>query len=211
MQISKDLCEFVGAVIGDGNLWTDGSRYRIALTGDPKLDLSYFSYMRKLSYGLFSKEPYRFRVRYGGLRFILQSKDAFNVFLKLEISRGKKARNIIIPRAIMKKGWGYTKYVIRGIFDTDGTLFFSKKTYPKPIYPTLEICTYSRNLALQLSTVLKNRGFRVRLRGNLSRSKGYYVSLYGKEMLNKWINEIGFSNERHINKLARKNPNYTPQ
>jgi hypothetical protein len=44
-EISRELCEFVGAIIGNGNLWTDGSRFRVEVTGDPNLDLSYFAYL----------------------------------------------------------------------------------------------------------------------------------------------------------------------
>ena len=85
--------------------------------------------------------------------------------------------------------------------DTDGTLFFSKKTYKLPIYPTLEIRTYSRKLACQLAESLCQNGFRARLRGN--EKGGYHVALYGPKMLEKWVKEIGFSNPRHINKLRR--------
>ncbi len=93
--------EFVGAIIGDGNLWTDGSRYRIELTGDPILDRSYFNYLKGISYKLFAKEPYNFRVRYGGLRFRLQSHNAFVIFLRLGMKSGKKARTVGIPEKIL--------------------------------------------------------------------------------------------------------------
>jgi len=102
---------------------------------------------------------------------------------------------------ILEEGWDYVKWTIRGIMDTDGTLFFSKKTYRLPVYPTLEIRTHSRKLALQITGVLQQNGFRVRPRGNEKR--GYHVALYGKKMLEKWVKEIGFSNQRHINRLLR--------
>jgi hypothetical protein len=201
VKITNELCEFVGAVIGDGNLWTDGSRYRIELAGDPLLDRKYFDYLRKLSYTIFAKEPYAFRVRHSTIYFRLQSRSAFNVFLQLGMKNGRKARTIIIPKAIVNKGWKYLKYTIRGIFDTDGTVFYSKKTYKKAIYPTIEIRTYSRDLATQVSTLLNKNGFRARPRGN--DRNGFHVALYGNAMLKKWIEEIGSSNERHINKVKQ--------
>ncbi len=181
-------------------MWTDGSRFKIGITGDAVLDKSYFNYLRELSFKLFKKEPYKFTVHDGGLRFILQSKEAFNVFLDLGMKGGKKARTVVIPQKIVDMGWNYSKYTVRGIFDTDGTVFFSKKTYSNPIYPTVEICTYSNNLANQLAELLKMHGFRARKRG--SQNRGFYVALYGNKMLEKWINEIGSSNERHINRLT---------
>lgn len=76
--VSRELCEFIGAIIGDGNLWTDGSRHRIELTGDPVLDKRYFDYLSTLVYSLFKKKPYTIRVHQRGLRLRLQSKDAFH-------------------------------------------------------------------------------------------------------------------------------------
>jgi hypothetical protein len=70
-KISPMLCEFVGAIIGNGNLWTDGSRYRVELTGDPKLDLEYFNYLSSISKSLFAKKPYALRIHERGLRLRL--------------------------------------------------------------------------------------------------------------------------------------------
>ena len=137
--------------------------------------------------------------------FRLQSKYAFDTLNKnLGIFAGRgKARNVKIPNTIIEKGWKYTKWVLRGIMDTDGTLFFSNKTYKVKIYPTIEIKTFSKDLASQINDLLKQKGFRAKMRGKQER--GFDVALYGYNMLYKWINEIGFSNERHINKLKRNN------
>ena len=112
-----------------------------------------------------------------------------------------KSLSVEIPRLIIEKGWDYSRWTIRGIMNTDGTLFFSKKTYKQPIYPTLEIRTHSIRLASQITKILGRNGFRARLRGNEKR--GYHVALYGKKMLEKWIEEIGFSNKRHSDKLLK--------
>jgi LAGLIDADG-like domain len=129
----------------------------------------------------------------------LQSKAAFEQIADLGVICGNgKARNATIPDAIIAKGWNYVRFTLRGIFDTDGTFFLSRKTYKTAIYPTLEIRTYSKKLGIQIDGLLKERGFRSRLRGN--EKLGYHVGLYGFDMLQKWAGEIGFSNGRHINK-----------
>jgi hypothetical protein len=71
IKIGPELCEFVGAIIGNGNLWTDGSRYRVELTGDPKFDFEYFNFLAGLSASLFNKKPYDLRVHERGLRWRL--------------------------------------------------------------------------------------------------------------------------------------------
>lgn len=129
IEISPELCEFAGAVIGNGNLWTDGSRYRIEITGHPQLDKEYFNHLSKIAYRLFKKKSYPLRVRQRGLRWRLQSKDAFNVLVRLGLPVGEgKSRKVTIPELILQKKWDSLKWTIRGIMDTDGTLFFSKKT-----------------------------------------------------------------------------------
>ena len=106
LEISVELCEFVGAIIGDGNLWTDGSRYRVELTGDPELDRAYYDYLSKISCGLFKKKPYPMRVHQRGLRWRLQSKEAFSVFTHLGLPVGKgKAHQFTIPSLILQKNW----------------------------------------------------------------------------------------------------------
>ncbi len=200
-EITLNLCEFVGAVIGNGNLWTDKSRYRVELTGDPKSDLEYFNYLTILSTSLFNKKPYDLRVHERGLRWRLQSKDAYTLLQNLGIPTGKgKSHRVIIPNLILEKGWTFSKWTIRGIMDTDGTLFFSKKTYRNPIYPTIELRTVSELLANQITELLQHHNFRARLRG--SGNEGYHVALYGQEMLKLWISEIGFSNPKHKNKIS---------
>lgn len=204
MEITPELCEFVGAIIGNGNLWSDGSRFRVELTGDPKLDIQYFNYLSAISNNLFRKKPYALRIHERGLRWRLQSKEAYTLLQELGIPTGKgKSHKITIPDLILRKGWAYCKWTIRGIMDTDGTLFFSKKTYPQPIYPTIELRTCNVELAKQLKTLLVMNGFRARMRGD--QKEGFHVALHGTAMLTNWANHIGFSNPKHENKIKSRN------
>lgn len=208
MRLNKELCEFAGAIIGDGNLWTDGSRYRIDLTGNSLFDRHYFIYLSEIEQGLFNKAPYAPKIKGGTLRMRLQSKIAFNTLKSLGIHVGYgKALKAKIPSIIIKGGWTNTRWVLRGLVDTDGTVFFSKKTYNSKVYPTIEISTSSRILAHQITRLLNERGFRAKLRKfKRYENTEFHVALYGNKMLKKWIKEIGFSNERHINKLV---PHYS--
>jgi hypothetical protein len=191
-------------VIGNGNLWTDGSRYRVELTGDPELDKSYFDYLSELSHNLFGKRPYPTRVHQRGLRLRLQSKSAFRFLIEIGIPQGYgKSHEVLIPNRIMKEKWKLVKWTIRGIMDTDGTLFFSRKTYSEPIYPTIELRTCNRKLANQIEELLCQQNFRARLRGN--EDEGFHVALHGAKMLKKWVVEIGFSNSKHNNKVKLRN------
>jgi hypothetical protein len=88
-EVSPDLCEFVGAIIGNGNLWTDGIRFRVELTGNPELDVQYFCYLSQIAELLFKKKPYLMRVRQRGLRWRLQSRDAYLLLTELGLPAGR--------------------------------------------------------------------------------------------------------------------------
>jgi len=116
IKIGPELCEFVGAIIGNGNLWTDGSRYRVELTGDPKLDVEYFNYLSFISSNLFGKKPYSLRTHQRGLRWRLQSKDAYSLLQSIGIPTGNgKSHTVTIPALILEEGWFCCKWTIRGI------------------------------------------------------------------------------------------------
>lgn len=109
IEISPELCEFVGAMIGNGNLWTDGSRYRVELTGDPLLDKAYFDYLSELACSLFEKNPYPIRVHQRALRLRLQSKSAYTFLTELGIPSGSgKAREVRIPERIVNEKWNWS-------------------------------------------------------------------------------------------------------
>ena len=124
---------------------------------------------------------------------------------------GRKAEKVEIPSKYMK--WNYCKHIIRGIFESDGCLYFSKsKVFKYPTYPRIEIKTLSKKLANQLFTILKRNNFKVNKRTN--RSDGTTnVYLSGDAMLEKWLNKIGFSSHRNLTKylLYKKLDYYIPK
>ncbi len=206
MKLNGEIAELLGAIIGDGNLWTDGRHYRVELTGDPDLDAEYFQYLSEIICNELSGNP-RTKTRQRGLRIRVCSKELFEYFSdKPEIPVGSgKAKKVKIPKYVVESSWKIKSKCIRGIADSDGSFFFSDKGYRKD-YPTIEITTTSKNLAEQLEAILENRNFRVGFREWVPREEWntkYIISINGDEMCKKWLNEIGFSNQRHHQKLNK--------
>lgn len=145
-------------------------------------------------------------MRRGGLRLIFRSKEAFFYLTnELEMPWGhKKGENIIIPSKIINRGKPYIRACLRGIFDTDGSLFYANKKGVKK-YPTIEISTISYNLANQLKNILLADGFRVKFRIQNRTKLGfrvrYILSLNGKREVALWTNKIGSNNPRHSLKM----------
>ena len=130
---------------------------------------------------------------------VFDSKEICNFLIEgLGLPYGKgKCEKVFIPQVFLED-WNLKKSVLRGIMDSDGSIFVSKKPRINK-YPSIEITTTSLKLAEQLREILLSRGFRLaKIRKSLSKTSklpAYRIPLYGKRNVEKWLNEIGFSNK----------------
>ena len=203
MELNEKLAELIGIVIGDGFLDNAQNHYRIGVVGDPIKDKEYFEYIKVLIKDLCEKEvKYVHRAR--GLRITFGCKDLFleltNKY-KLPIGKGK-CEKVVIPKIILND-WDLVKHTLRGIVDTDGSIFCTDKP-GSPNYPSIEITTSSIGLAKQIKLVLSSRDFRVaniwKYQSKNSSIPSYKVPLNGYKNLELWLKYIGFSNVTKANK-----------
>ena len=190
MQLDASHAEFCGTIMGDGNLWTNNRKYEITITGNIENDRDYFDKLVSFVRKKVGKNPY-YRIRGRGLRLTIYSKNYYkflteNVGLKDRMLKSESG----IPASIMDNP-GFLKRFIRGLFDTDGTIFLSNKK-GSPNYPTLEIASSNIKLVNDLHSSLCGFGFRAHKRKTTK--NGYKVSVYGRKMIMKWNSLIGSSN-----------------
>ncbi len=199
-ELSEDLCEFIGAFMGDGYL--DNGK-TVGIVGDSNLDKDYFDYLSKKVKSLFDLN-----------RAIIKSKDKNASYIKFYsknlckmlterfgFPKGPKTYSVKIPDEILNSKEEHIFSTIRGIFDTDGCVFFDKrKAYTKP-YPRITLQINSKPLAEQLVQIL-SKYFVVSNRSYIKR-RNYYVEVYGHLQFEKWMELIGFSNQRHLNRIER--------
>ena len=197
MEITEGISEIVGVLIGDGYIYMKNKKYQIGFVGNPRTDREMFENLKELIFKEWNKKT-EIKLRERGLRLVFNSKEIC-LFLteNLGIPFGEgKCERVFIPKIIFDN-WDLTKYAIRGIMDSDGSVFVSRKPGIEK-YPSMEITTTSLRLANQLREILIEKGFRVaNIRSALSKTSkriAYRVCLHGKENIRKWINEIGFSN-----------------
>ncbi len=221
MKASKiNLYELIGLIIGDGSImygWKskEGKKhYRLYINGDIKDDIEYFKEVSRLVFRICGKKP-KIRASYKlndtRLELYIYNKNFVEYLInKLKLDYGKKTFIVTIPRKFTK--WRYSKHVLRGLFESDGSLYFSKSriTIKYPSYPRIEIRTVSKRLAHQIYTILKQRKFNVQFM--ITKYNDFKIYLSGKIMLQKWIEEIGFSNKNTISKyrLWKKFGYYIP-
>ena len=200
-KITALECELIGAIIGDGHIHKKESKYYVGITGNIKTDREYFNTLSVLSKKVWNKTP-QIRNRAGGIRLRFYSKAIVTRLIKkfgLPFNSGKCYR-VKIPKMIASN-WKYAKHAIRGIVDTDGSVFTANKP-GSPNYPSIEITTASRLLAEQLKDILTKQEFRVAKIWNytskLSVLPAYKVPLNGRKNLEDWISKIGFSNPHKL-------------
>jgi DNA-binding transcriptional regulator WhiA len=197
MELNENTSELIGAYLGDGYIYRKNRKYQIGFTGNIVTDKEYFDYLRDLLLKEFSKEVIP-KERSGGLRITFYSKKVCEFLLdEIGLPHGEgKCEKAFIPNNIISD-WGLCKNLIRGLFDTDGSVFVSKKPRLKK-YPSIELTTCSKKLVEQVKEILEKQGFRVSniwsFDSKKSKRTGYRVGLNGQDNLKRWINEIGFSN-----------------
>jgi len=93
------------------------------------------------------------------------------------------------------------KYVLRGYFDTDGCVVSMKRTDRKnqEIYPCLEMKTSPSPMQKQFIYLLNLYNFRF-CKYPIEKKGRIHFRLNGKKQLQKWVNLIGFSNPKHLQK-----------
>ncbi len=196
MVINENIAELAGAISGDGNIYRKFNKYRIGFSGHSITDKLYFQYLQNLIKKEWKKDS-KIIQRERGIQMTINSKEVCLFLIDdLKMPYGKKSDKIFIPEKIIND-WQLTKKFIRGIVDTDGTVFAVRKPRVEK-YPAIEITTISQMLAEQLKNILEKNGFGVskiwRFISKPAETETYRLGLYGQKNLDLWIKEIGFSN-----------------
>tara|TARA_Y100000310_G_scaffold197792_1_gene197856 strand:- start:1492 stop:2208 length:717 start_codon:yes stop_codon:yes gene_type:complete len=198
-----NIYEFIGIIIGDGSILYNKEKkyYRLEIAGNVTEEKNYFEKISRFMINEFNITPKK-RVITTGLgrcRRLYVDNKKFVEFLinELGLSYGSKTYSVTIPERYVD--WKYSKHVLRGIFDTDGCFFFSKsKVFKYPTYPRVQIKSASENLVSQITQILKDQNYKIRVTGPEKEKKTYTMYLSGEEMFERWIKEVGSSNMKNI-------------
>ena len=197
------LAEFIGVLLGDGSIGKykckAGERvktqYRTKVTLSSR-EKEYLNYLDKIFQEIFGIEPIKRQKKNENVIEMLSYRKELFKFLTQEIGlkEAPKWNNAVIPKRYLKNN--LEKDVLRGYFDTDGSLVLTDNN--GTLYPRLEMKICPSPMQKQLISILERLGFRF---GVYKIGKGKVrIQLNGKGQLNKWIKEVGFSNKKHTKK-----------
>lgn len=197
--------EFYGALLGDGWLSSLSYNYKnkkslwwVGISGHSILDKEYLMFLKEIINTLFNKQTMiKYKKSKKGMEILFCHKQLI-LFMnkKLGFPIGKKINLKIYKN--FSNNWGKMKYIIRGLFDTDGC-FYLEKTSSGKGYPCIFISMKSPILIRQVYDILISNGFKLGYR--IKDGDMHTITLKGNEQLDKWMNEIGSSNQKHTNKI----------
>ncbi len=217
-NISLELAEFFGWHLGDGCISVNSNYFEYTLTGDiteeypfykevvlPTFNKIFKKYLKKPAILKFYKSN-------GVCGIYIFDKSFINILNKnFGIPYGKKI-NIQIPK-LLKNNEQKIRF-IRGLLDTDGSIYFCRsnvKTKRESLFtvfhykPKIKIATISKPLIEQSYEILSSLDFSPRLQKPIRQRRNenvmYSLVLDTKKDTAKWIEEIGFKNLKHITKV----------
>ncbi len=205
------LAELVGIILGDGHMHSTCNS--LTIVGSLE-DLNYYKQnVISLFYDLFGLKPtIRKRNSENAYYLQLENKEVFKFLMNdIGLIRGNK-KNARIPKFILENK-KLIPFFLRGLFDTDGCLKFSKQTRNKNYYPRLQFCFRDTFFAKQVKPLLENEGFSVGFWKENRYNGLVFYQISGKENLEAWMNKINPRNMVHVTKYLfwKKHGFYIPK
>lgn len=190
-----EMAEFFGIMIGDGHI----NQYYISITLDIKTDFTYAAYVTNLICQLFGLEPsIQERPERGCIVIIVSSVKLVTFLSDHGLVVGNKIRQELgIPSWIIENA-DYTVACLRGIFDTDGSVFQEihrhKDVFYK--YPRLSLTSASPMLLAAVQQALHDHDIRAKIKSQKN------VTIDNFTDIKKYFIIVGSSNPKHLERWA---------
>ncbi len=197
--MSEPMAELIGATLGDGNIY-DRRPFYVEFTGDPMKDEYYFTHvLLPIVIDEVGKSP-RLFVRERGLRFRVFSKSFVEWLKEMGIPAGRARGTASAPESIASN-MSLMNRCVRGVHDTDGSVYFDMRPAYKNPYPRLELHMKNVDLIRQISGFFGDIG----IVHSLVKTKNS-IETAGVEPLRKYLRTVGFSNLHHIERIRKFYP-----
>jgi len=199
---SKELAEFYGIMLGDGNLMMKKDykigTYQIRIVGDSRYGKSYLlNYVKPLIEYLFSIKVAVFKQKNTNALYLTCTGKKLAEFLEdIGFKAGDKIRNRLTIPDWIKNNQNFLRACLRGLYDTDGSAY---KLTNQNVYQ-FSFRNYNSDLINNVRNSLLLLGI------SCSKiSKGNEITITKKSELRKFLNIIGFSNSKHLDKVKMWN------
>ena len=217
MKVDEKTAELCGIILGDGNLHKSYNRITISGSLD---DLIYFQNhvipLFRKCFGVINPRIYRLKNKQA-YNLEIHNKCIFQFFIKtFDLKRGPKY-DAHVPKIIFSNP-ELIPHFLRGLFDTDGCLKFSKQARSYPYYPRIRFALVSSPIAHELCFLLRRTGFSASK--DVRPNHGYKTTkdivtyeISGQKALERWMRLVRPANPVQIakyvywKKFGRHEPN----
>ncbi len=186
------LAEFLGILFGDGHL----SDYQVLVTTNSETDIKHALYIKRIIKKLFNlNAALTFKKKQKAVNVVVSSVNLVNWLSLKGMPKGNKLKiGFSVPNWITDND-EYCKKFIRGLFDTDGSVYVDKHLIKGKIYQNQgwAFTSYSVKLRNDILNLLRSFGYSPTLRES-QRS----VYMRRREDIEKYFKEIGSSNPKHL-------------
>src|SRR3989338_1080012 len=197
-KLTPELGEEIGIHIGDGHL--SSNRYRYKLFGNIDESEYYENFVAGLYQRLYNiNVRLEKRERDGNIiGFEFCSKPVWIFKTKtIGLITGRKD-NVSVPILILNSNPAILRAFVRGLFDTDGNLYFQSRYGYKNYYPLISLTSKSKDLCKSTCEILTKLGFKANYYTTRNEA---VVQLYGYENLLKYASEIGWHITKQLNRF----------
>lgn len=189
---NTELAEFVGIMLGDGGI----TKNQITISLNSETDSDYIIYVKNLITKLFKVKPNLRKDKNSLATYIVISRIELVDFLQnIGLKVGNKVKQQVdIPQWI-KSEIKLSIACMRGLIDTDGSIFehkyrVGKKTYK---YKKMDFSSSSQPLLKSAYEILSELGLKPRVTKN-----GKKLMLDSVESISKYFLKVGSSNQKHL-------------
>jgi len=191
---SQKLAEFIGIVLGDGGV----TKYQITITLHHKDDKNYGKFVVNLIKDLFNLPVGKcHRKKFSVINYSISRKNLVNFCVKnLGLKIGNKIRHQIdIPKWI-KRSNKFSVACVRGLIDTDGSIFIHKykinNTWYK--YKKISFVSLSKPLIQSVFKILKRNGIKSRI------CQDKDIRIDSVKDVKNYLRIFGSHNSKHLKK-----------
>lgn len=199
--LTEDICEFLGAFAGDGFTNKYNRHYFTGFAGDRRYDWDYYqTKIIPIAKKYFNIEKQTIREKDNSMWVTFHCKLLHELITgRFAMPAGEKWNKVLVPLEIMEGKIEHKAAFVRGIFDSDGCVFFDKRTIYKEPYMRVDITMVNVPILTQLNQILNELSIESKVLGN-----GKHLQITSKKDVRKFFEKIGSSNERHRTKIRLK-------
>jgi DNA-binding XRE family transcriptional regulator len=188
---SNKLAEFFGILMGDGGI----SARQVVVTLHSETDRAFAQYYRRLAYQLFGVRPQLVKLKHAkAVHLVISRTDLVEWLHERGLPIGHKIKHGLDVPTWIKNNPRYSRFCLRGLIDTDGSVFAHQyrsggKRYS---YKKLDFCSLSTPLLRSAYTIFQANGMKPCV------SRGKKLRLESQADMARYFRVIGSSNPKHL-------------